>query len=156
MCHQTLIRGWIVIIHFFLVRNILGNPRCGLKNYISLPTLYDYDVKLLFCGGRKYSTATFFFFSWTPLYTNWTRWSKRDKVWSSADKLFTYVLVAVTIVVAWATSGSLLKTWSKITSLSLRSLIGLLPFLLFPNMVLAKVKIHEQSKHMRVTRFNPL
>ena len=30
--------------------------------YISLPSLHDYDMKVLFCGGRKHNTATFFFF----------------------------------------------------------------------------------------------
>ena len=52
------------------------------------------------CRGREQKTTTFLFFSWTliqPLkfkskkicqhLTNWTRWNKRDKVWSSANSL---------------------------------------------------------------------
>ena len=37
--------------------------------YPSLPSLFDYDVKLpnfTFCGGREHKATTFFFFSWTP------------------------------------------------------------------------------------------
>ena len=55
-----------------------------------------------FCGGREHKTTTLFFFSWTLIHsllefnsrkhfqhlTNWTRWIKRDKVWSSATSLF--------------------------------------------------------------------
>ena len=71
--------------------------------YISLPSLHDYDVKLpnfTYCGGREHKTVTFFFFPelrYCPLefnsrkncqhLTNWTRWNKRDKVWSSATSL---------------------------------------------------------------------
>ena len=38
--------------------------------YISLPSLYDYDVKIpsfTFCGGREHKTTTLFFFSSTPI-----------------------------------------------------------------------------------------
>ena len=38
--------------------------------YISLPSLYDYDLKMpnfTFCGGREHTTTTFFFFSWTSI-----------------------------------------------------------------------------------------
>ena len=54
-----------------------------------------------FCRGSEHKTTTFFFFSWTLIQsfrtqlqkkcqhlTNWTRWNKRDKVWSSATSLF--------------------------------------------------------------------
>ena len=36
--------------------------------YISLQSLYNYDVKMpnfTFCGGREHTTTTFVFFSWT-------------------------------------------------------------------------------------------
>ena len=71
--------------------------------YISLASLHDYDVKMpnfTFCGVREHKT-TFFFFSWTSIQsvriqlqknsqhlTNWMRWNKRDKGWSSANSLF--------------------------------------------------------------------
>ena len=54
-----------------------------------------------FWRGRKEKKTTFFFFSWTSLQslriqlqkknqhlTNWKRWKKRGKVWSSANSLF--------------------------------------------------------------------
>ena len=53
-----------------------------------------------FCGKREDKTTTLFFFPWTSIQsfriqlqknsqhlTNWTRWNKRDKVWSSATSL---------------------------------------------------------------------
>ena len=71
--------------------------------YITLPSLYDYDVKMpnfTFCGKREDKTTTLFFFPWTSIQsfriqlqknsqhlTNWTRWNKRDKVWSGATSL---------------------------------------------------------------------
>ena len=68
-------------------------------------SLHDYDVKIpdvKFCGGREHKTTTFSLFSWTSMQsfriqlqnkksqhlTNWTRWNKRDKVWSRANSLF--------------------------------------------------------------------
>ena len=54
-----------------------------------------------FCEGRKHTTTIFVFFSWTSIQSlriqlrkirhylpNWTRWNKRDEVWSSANSLF--------------------------------------------------------------------
>ena len=53
------------------------------------------------CGGHEHKTTTSFFFPWTSIQsfrlqsrrnwqylTNWTRWNKHDKVWSSATSLF--------------------------------------------------------------------
>ena len=72
-----------------------------------LPSLHDYDVKMpnfTFCGGHEHKTTIFF--SWHEQYkqrvqtfrinsrkifqhlTKWTRWNKRDKVWSSVNSLF--------------------------------------------------------------------
>ena len=45
--------------------NNFARASCFL--YISLPSLHDYDMKVPFCGGRKHNTATFFFFSWTSI-----------------------------------------------------------------------------------------
>ena len=73
--------------------------------YISLSSLPDYDVKLLnftFCGACEHTTMTFFFLflNFNTVFknsspqkncqhlTNWTKWNKRDKVWSSATSLF--------------------------------------------------------------------
>ena len=72
--------------------------------YISLPSLYDYDVKIpnfTFCGVREHKVTTFFFFLWTSIQsfriqlqkicqhlTNWTSWNKHDKAWGSATSLF--------------------------------------------------------------------
>ena len=75
--------------------------------YISLPSLHDYDVKMphifTFYGRREHNTMTFFFFSWTSIQSlriqlqrklptliliNWTRWNMRDKVWSRVTLLF--------------------------------------------------------------------
>ena len=39
--------------------------------YISLPSLHDYNVKVpnfTFCRGRKHTTTTFLFFSWTLIF----------------------------------------------------------------------------------------
>ena len=51
-----------------------------------------------FCGGREHKATSCFFFLWILLefnfckncqhLTNWTRWNKRSKVWSSATSLF--------------------------------------------------------------------
>ena len=55
-----------------------------------------------FCGGREQKATTFFVFFWPLIesfriqlqqkncqdFTNWARWNKRDKVWSSATSLF--------------------------------------------------------------------
>ena len=61
-----------------------------------------------FCGGRELKTTSFVFFYWHgwPNFdtvfsefnsrekyehlTNWTRWNKREKVWSSANSLFSW------------------------------------------------------------------
>ena len=69
--------------------------------YISLPSLNDYNLKMphiSFCGGREYKATSCFFFLWILLefnfskncqhLTNWTRWNKRYKVWSSATSPF--------------------------------------------------------------------
>ena len=70
--------------------------------YTSLPTLHDCDVKIpnfLFCGELKHKAMTFFpdlrysllEFSSGKIcqhLTNWTRWDKHRKVWSSANSLF--------------------------------------------------------------------
>ena len=108
--------------------------------YISLPSLHDYDMKVPFCGGRKHNTATFFFFFWTSIQS----WDELNERKSSRIPFLSDVFVAVAIVVAWAPSGSLPRAWSEIWSPRLRNLIGQLSFLLVPNVVLAKMKIHEQ------------
>ena len=68
--------------------------------YISLPSQHDYDVKCLisrFLEGDN--DLLFLFLNFDSLtefnsrnncqhLTNWTRWNKRDKVWSSANALF--------------------------------------------------------------------
>ena len=78
--------------------------------YLSLPSLHDYDRRekapnFTFYGGREEKKTTFFFFSWTLIQSfrvqvqknlptfdkNWTRWSKREKVWSSANALFKWL-----------------------------------------------------------------
>ena len=69
--------------------------------YISLPSLNDYNLKMphiSFCGGREHKATSCFFFLWILLefnfsknrqhLTNWTKWNKRSKVWSSATSLF--------------------------------------------------------------------
>ena len=67
--------------------------------YIPLLSLHAYNMKLpnfTFCEGRECKTMTFFFFSSSsmqsfriqlqktlPTLTNWTKWIKCSKVWSS-------------------------------------------------------------------------
>ena len=71
--------------------------------YISLPWLHDYNVKVpnfTFCRGRERGQRLYFSLPelWNSLLefnsrkihhhlTNWTKWNKRDKVWSSANSL---------------------------------------------------------------------
>ena len=56
---------------------------------------------LTFCGKHEHKTTTLFFFPWTSIQsfkiqlqkncqhlTKWTRWDKRDQVWSSATSIF--------------------------------------------------------------------
>ena len=67
--------------------------------------MHDHDVEMrnfTFSGGREQKATTFFVFFWTSIQslriqlqkkncqdlTNWTRWNKRNKVWSSANWLF--------------------------------------------------------------------
>ena len=117
--------------------NNFARASCFL--YISLPSLHDYDMKVPFYGGRKHNTATFFFFSWTSIQSL----DELNERKSSRIHFLSDVFVAVAIVDAWDPSGSLPRAWSEISSPRLRNLIGQLSFLLVPNMVLAKMKIHE-------------
>ena len=64
--------------------------------YISLPSLHDYDVKMhnfTFVENVNTRQQLYFSFPEPPekncqRLTNWTRWNKRDKVWSSTTSLF--------------------------------------------------------------------
>ena len=69
--------------------------------YIPLPSLHNYDVKLpnfTSYGRHEHETTTFPGLRLSPLefkyrkicqkMTNWTRWNKRDEVWSRAISLF--------------------------------------------------------------------
>ena len=111
-------------------------------------------MKVPCCGGRKRNTATFFLFFWTWIQS----WDELNERKSSRIHFLSDVFVAVAIVVIWAPSGSLPRAWSEISSPSLRNLIGQLSFLLVPNMVLAKMKIHEhRTKQTYESRtFQPL
>ena len=71
--------------------------------YIPLPSLYDYDVKCLITRFvENVNTRQQLYFSFpelrysllefnskknSPHLTKWTRWNKRDKVWSGATSL---------------------------------------------------------------------
>ena len=72
--------------------------RSWIKNVWCLNSLMP---NFTFCGRREHNTTTFFFFSWTLIQsfriqlqkiykhlTNWTRWNKRERVWSSVTSLF--------------------------------------------------------------------
>ena len=58
------------------------------RAHCKLPSLHDYDVKIpnfTFCGGLRYSLLEFNSRKNCQHLTNWTRWNKRDKGWSSAN-----------------------------------------------------------------------
>ena len=94
--------------------NVNGKKAIGLdwqnnnfaraSRFFSLPSLHGYNVKMpnfTFCRGHENKTTINFslFPNLNTVFytrkicqhlTNWTSWNKRDKIWSSANSLFTW------------------------------------------------------------------
>ena len=98
--------------------------------YISLSSLHGYDVKMTiftFCEGLEHKTTTFFLFSWPSVsllefnsrkncqyLTNWTRWNKRGKFWSSATSLLNWrfrCLRRRCCTLLWLRGWALIRAW---------------------------------------------
>ena len=136
-----IISSWLLAC----VSKTILNPRVSHRHpltvhFFAVPGRLRHKSALLWRAKTKYSDFNFLFLNFHTVF----RRNESDGI--SAIKFETapiHFLSDLFVAVAWAPSGSLPGTWSKITSRSLRSLIGQLSFLLVPNMVLAKIKIHE-------------
>ena len=143
-------RSMLVNILFVLSRTIFGNPRCGLKKAIGLTTTLHWHLAFCTFLCRHCTTTTWkcpfvegentirpLSFSFFELRYSLRRTEGEEII---ANTLFlSDVFVAVTVIVSWAPS----RERGVKSSRRLRNLISQLSFLLVPNMVLAKIKIHE-------------
>ena len=140
-----LISSWLLA---FVSKTIL-NPRVSHRHpltvhFFAVPGRLRHKSALLWRAKTKNSNFNFLFLNFDTVFRrNESDGISAIKFETAPIHFLSDLFVAVAIAVAWAPSGSLPGTWSKITSRSLRSLIGQLSFLLVPNMVLAKIKIHE-------------
>ena len=144
-------RSMLANILFVLSRTIFGNPRCGLKKAIGLTTTLHWHLafctflcrhcmtttwKCPFVEGENTIQRLSFSFSEHrySLKMNWRRGNHRE---------YTFFKWRFCSCRCHCFLSSLPRAWSKISSRRLRNLISQLSFLLVPNMVLAKIKIHE-------------